>query len=28
VSDAAGYYVAREFPMRPVMGERSALALF
>jgi hypothetical protein len=23
VSDAVGYYVAREFPMRRVMGERS-----
>jgi len=28
VSDAVGYLVAREFPMRPVMGERSGPALF
>jgi len=28
VSDAVGYYVAREFPMRAVMGERSGPALF
>jgi hypothetical protein len=23
VSDAVGYYIAREFPMRPQMGEKS-----
>jgi hypothetical protein len=28
VSDAVGYLVAREFSMRPKMGERSGLALF
>jgi hypothetical protein len=28
VSDAVGYYVAREFPMRAVMGERSGPSLF
>jgi len=28
VSDAVGYLVAREFSMRPVMGERSGPALF
>jgi hypothetical protein len=28
VSDAVGYMVAREFPMRPVMGERSGPSLF
>jgi hypothetical protein len=27
VSDAVGYLVAREFPMRPVMGERGGPAL-
>jgi len=28
VSDAVGYLIAREFPMRPIMGERSEPALF
>ncbi|MCU1339715.1 MAG: hypothetical protein JWO19_5296 [Bryobacterales bacterium] len=28
VSDALGYYIAREFPMRPQMGERSGPAIF
>jgi hypothetical protein len=28
VSDAVGYLIAKEFPMRPQIGERSGLALF
>jgi hypothetical protein len=28
VSDALGYLIAREFPMRPQMGEKSGPALF
>ncbi len=28
MSDAVGYYVALEFPMRPIRGERPGPALF